>query len=69
VKCIKDEDDKIIVYERDIRDGCKKYFHILFSEGYDILPDSNMIDIRMENRNYNYYNLRIRVKRSLEKDE
>ena len=44
-----------MVQERDIKDRWKKYFHNLFNEGYEILRDSNMLDIREEDRNYNYY--------------
>ena len=55
VKCIKDEEGIVLVQERDIKDRWKKYFHNLFNEGYEILPDSNRLDIREEDRNYNYY--------------
>jgi hypothetical protein len=34
VKCMKDEEGKIIVQERDIKHRWKKYFHNLFNEGY-----------------------------------
>jgi len=62
VKCIKDEEGRVLVQERDIKDSRKKYFHNLFNEGYEILLDSyrldidsNRLDIGEENRNYNYY--------------
>ena len=55
MKCIKDEEGKVLVQERDIKDKWKKYVHNLFNEGYEILPDSNRLDIREEDRNYNYY--------------
>ena len=54
-KCVKDEEGRVLVQERDIKDRWKKYFHNLFNEGYEILRDSNMLDIREEDRNYNYY--------------
>jgi len=55
VKCIKDEEGRVLVQERDIKDRWKKYFHNLFNKGYEILPDSNRLDIEEEDRNYNYY--------------
>ena len=55
VKCIKDDEDRVLVQEKDIKDRWKKYFHNLFNEENDILPDSNMLDIGKEDRNYNYY--------------
>ena len=62
VKCIEDEESRVLVQERDIKDRWKKYFHNLFNEGYEILLDSyrldidsNRLDIGEENRNYNYY--------------
>lgn len=36
-------------------DRWKKYFHILFNEGYEILPDSDKLDIIKEGWNFNYY--------------
>jgi len=54
-KCMKDEGDNVFGQERDINDRWKKYFHNLFNEGYEILPYSNMLDIREEDQNYNYY--------------
>jgi len=55
VKYIKDEEGIVFVQERDIKHRWKKYFHNLFNEGYEILLDSNMLTIREEDRNYNYY--------------
>jgi hypothetical protein len=55
VKCIKDEEGRVLVQEKYIKDIWKKYFHNLFNEGYKILPDSNRLDIGEEDRNYNYY--------------
>jgi hypothetical protein len=46
VKCMKDEEGKIIVQERDIKHRWKKYFHNLFNEGYVILLYSNNPYIR-----------------------
>jgi len=34
VKCIKDENGRVLVLERDIKDRWKKYFHKLFNDGY-----------------------------------
>ena len=45
MKCIKDEEGRILVQKRDIIYRWKKYFHNLFNEGYEISPDSNMLDI------------------------
>jgi len=55
VKCIKDDEGRILIQERDIKDRWKKYFHNFFNEGYEILPDFNRLDIGEEGRNYNYY--------------
>jgi len=55
VKCVKGEEAIVLVQERDIKDKWKKYFHNLFNEGNKILPDSNRLDIREEDQNYNYY--------------
>jgi len=55
MKCIKDEEGRVLVQERDKKDRWKKYFHNLFIEGYEILPDSHKLDIREEDQNYNYY--------------
>jgi hypothetical protein len=37
VKCIKDEEGRVLVQERDIWDRWKKYFHNLINEGFEIL--------------------------------
>ena len=55
MKRIKDEGDNVFGQERDIKNRWKKYFHNLFNEGYEILPYSNILDIREEDQNYNYY--------------
>jgi len=55
VKCIKDEKDRVLVQERGIKDRWKKYFHNLFNEGYEVVPESNRLDIGEEDRNYKYY--------------
>jgi len=55
VKCIKDEEGRVLVQERDIKDRWKKYFHTLFNEGFEAIPDSNRLDIEEEEQNYNYY--------------
>lgn len=54
-KCVKDEDGKVLVQEKDIKDRWKTYFYNLFNEEYDISPDSSRLDIREVDRNYNYY--------------
>jgi hypothetical protein len=33
----------------------KNYFHNLFYEGYEILLDTNMVDIREDDHNYSLY--------------
>lgn len=48
VKCNRDEESKILVHKRDIKDEWKNYFHKLFNEGYEILPNSNRLDTREE---------------------
>jgi len=40
VKCIKDEEGRVLVQERDIKDRWKKYFHTLFNEGFEVIPVS-----------------------------
>lgn len=55
VKRVKDEEDKVLVQENDIKDRWKMYFYNLFNEAYDISPDSNKFNIIEEYRNYNYY--------------
>lgn len=41
--------------KKDIKKRWKTYFYNLLNEGYEILLDSNSLDIREEDRNYNYY--------------
>lgn len=37
LKCVKDDKGNVLVKEIYIKDRWKKYFKILFNEGYDIL--------------------------------
>ncbi|KAH1257526.1 Transposon TX1 uncharacterized protein [Glycine max] len=53
VKCVKDEEGKVLVHEKDIKERWKAYFHNLFNDGYGY--DSNSLDTREEDRNYKYY--------------
>ncbi|KAL5157078.1 Outer envelope protein 64, mitochondrial [Glycine soja] len=53
VKCVKDEEDKVLVHEKDIKERWKAYFHNLFNDGYGY--DSSSLDTREEDRNYKYY--------------
>jgi len=53
MKCIKDKEGKYFVQKRDIRDRWMKYFHNLCNQGYEILLDSNKLDIRGDDQNYN----------------
>ncbi|KAH1219042.1 Craniofacial development protein 2 [Glycine max] len=53
VKCVKDEEGKVLVHEKDIKERWKAYFHNLFNDGYGY--DSSSLDIREEDRNYKYY--------------
>jgi len=70
MKCIKDKEGKYFVQKRDIRDRWMKYFHNLCNQGYEILLDSNKLDIRGDDQNYNYYRwIQERGKRSVEKNE
>lgn len=36
MKCVKDKKDKVLVYEKDIKDRGKTYFYNLFNEEYYI---------------------------------
>lgn len=51
LKCIKDEEQEVLVQEKNIKDKQKKYFRKLFREGYEILSDANRLNIRQEDRN------------------
>ncbi|RZB55499.1 Villin-4 isoform D [Glycine soja] len=53
VKCVKDEEGKVLVHEKDIKERWKVYFHNLFNDGYGY--DSSSLDTREEDRNYKYY--------------
>ncbi|KAL5168243.1 LINE-1 retrotransposable element ORF2 protein [Glycine soja] len=53
VKCVKDEEGKVLVHEKDIKERWKVYFHNLFNDGYGY--DSSSPDTREEDRNYKYY--------------
>ncbi|KAL5193398.1 Craniofacial development protein 2 [Glycine soja] len=53
VKCVKDEEGKVLVHEKDIKERWKTYFHNLFNNGYGY--DSSSLDTREEDRNYKYY--------------
>ncbi|KAH1237173.1 Craniofacial development protein 2 [Glycine max] len=50
VKCVKDEEGKVLVHEKDIKERWKAYFHNLFNDGYGY--DSSSLDTREEDRNY-----------------
>ncbi|KAL5194659.1 Protein transport protein Sec24-like CEF [Glycine soja] len=49
----KDEEGKVLVHEKDIKERWKVYFHNLFNDGYGY--DSSSLDTREEDRNYKYY--------------
>ncbi|KAL5131607.1 putative RNA-directed DNA polymerase from transposon BS [Glycine soja] len=53
VKCVKDEEGKVLVHEKDIKERWKVYFHNLFNDEYGY--DSSSLDTREEDRNYKYY--------------
>ncbi|KAL5195585.1 LINE-1 retrotransposable element ORF2 protein [Glycine soja] len=53
VKCVKDEEGKVLVHEKDIKERWKAYFHNLFNDEYGY--DSSSLDTREEDRNYKYY--------------
>ncbi|RZC31475.1 Pentatricopeptide repeat-containing protein [Glycine soja] len=53
VKCVKNEEGKVLVHEKDIKERWKAYFHNLFNDGYGY--DSSSLDTREEDRNYKYY--------------
>ncbi|KAL5193749.1 LINE-1 retrotransposable element ORF2 protein [Glycine soja] len=50
VKCVKDEEGKVLMHEKDIKERWKVYFHNLFNDGYGY--DSSSLDTREEDRNY-----------------
>lgn len=45
VKCMKDEERKILVQDKDMKDKWKNYFHKLFNEGNKILPEDENYSI------------------------
>lgn len=49
MNCVKDEEGKVSVQEKDIKNKWKIYFYNLFNEGYNISPDSSRLDIREGN--------------------
>ncbi|KAL5153826.1 LINE-1 retrotransposable element ORF2 protein [Glycine soja] len=53
VKCVKDEEGKVLVHEKDIKERWKVYFHNLCNDGYGY--DSSSLDTREEDQNYKYY--------------
>lgn len=55
MRCVKDEEDKVLVKKNDIKDKWKIYFYNLFNEGYDISLNSSSLNIKEDDRNYNYY--------------
>lgn len=56
---------------KDIKDKWDTYFFNLLNERYDISPDSNMLEIREDDWNYNYYSQikKQEVEKSIKKDE
>ena len=55
MKCVKDEEDKVLVKEQDIKERWKSYFHKLFNEGHGTLLQFDRVNTREENENYTFY--------------
>ena len=43
-----------MLLETNIKDKWKNYFHKLLNEGYEISSNTDMLDTREEDKNYNY---------------
>ena len=55
IKCIKDECNRVLVSDEEIKERWKRYFHQLFNEGLgDQLNLGNLIRSN-EHRNFNFY--------------
>jgi hypothetical protein len=52
VKCIKDEECKILVHKKNVKNGWNKDFHNFIIEGYEILLETDKLGIREDDQNY-----------------
>ena len=55
VKCIKDEESKVLVTEQDVKEKWKNYFHKLFNEGHEIFLQLYWLNTKEEDRNYTFH--------------
>ncbi|KAM2572897.1 hypothetical protein TB1_007460 [Malus domestica] len=55
VRCIKDEDGKVLATENAIKDRWKCYFHNLFNEGHEKSASLGELSNSEECRNYSFY--------------
>ncbi|KAM2624013.1 hypothetical protein TB1_031028 [Malus domestica] len=55
VRCIKDEDGKVLATENAVKDRWKGYFHNLFNEGHERSASLGELSNSEECRNYSFY--------------
>ncbi|KAM2086833.1 hypothetical protein ACFX1R_024332 [Malus domestica] len=55
VRCIKDEDGKVLATENAVKDRWKGYFHNLFNEGHERSASLGELSNSKECRNYSFY--------------
>ncbi|KAM1632312.1 hypothetical protein ACFX2K_020220 [Malus domestica] len=55
VRCIKDEDGKVLATENAVKDRWKGYFHNLFNEGHEMSDSLGELSNLEECRNYSFY--------------
>ncbi|KAI0502621.1 hypothetical protein KFK09_017576 [Dendrobium nobile] len=55
VKCIKDEDKKVLLLEENIQQSWMRYFAKLFNEDYDNAIDFSDLSILNENKDFYFY--------------
>ncbi|KAM1556818.1 hypothetical protein ACFX10_040308 [Malus domestica] len=57
VRCIKDEDGKVLATENAVKDRWKGYFHNLFNEGHERSASLGELSNSEECRNYSFYRI------------
>ncbi|KAM2027650.1 hypothetical protein ACFX1T_019911 [Malus domestica] len=55
VRCIKDEDGKVLATENAVKDRWRGYFHNLFNEGHEMSTSLGELSNSEECRNYSFY--------------
>ncbi|KAM2784937.1 hypothetical protein PS2_006010 [Malus domestica] len=55
VRCIKDEDGKVLATENAVKDRWRGYFHNLFNEGHEMSASLGELSNSEECRNYSFY--------------